>query len=365
MVLSGGRETDIAVVARLGRWGRGSQPRGGRRLGGAADWTLPLRVNFPSQSTFKCPVCDVNYTTLASLKRHVKTKHEGYFMSESFVYDECAEEFETVKQVKAHQTSTHGAMAPPSAPDGAFPCLYCPLHFFTKVSLGQLTSKRLTHGTSVAGASGSCHVAANILVPVPSRQPSVDAQLRFSSPSPHVNVSSPNVVQFSSPSPHVNVSSPNADLQPQYTSTSPRLNLEPDPLSMPSAIPIAPVMSPSSQLNAVDIDAIFAPQRTLSDVDGTIVPLSCPCPPQHALSVTAQPFVPAPPNTYSPSAIANADPVVDDVNATLRAPFYSAVTAWKLAPHSTAPHSTLIITKQYCAAGASDPQVQELTIITQ
>ena len=26
------------------------------------------------------------------------------------------------------------------------------------------------------------------------------------------------------------------------------------------------------------------------------------------------------------------------------------LTAWKLAPHSTAPHSTLIITKQYCAA---------------
>ena len=26
---------------------------------------------------------------------------------------------------------------------------------------------------------------------------------------------------------------------------------------------------------------------------------------------------------------------------------------------------TLIITKQYCAAGASDPQVQELSIITQ
>ena len=25
-------------------------------------------------------------------------------------------------------------------------------------------------------------------------------------------------------------------------------------------------------------------------------------------------------------------------------------TAWKLAPHSTAPHSTLTITKQYCAA---------------
>ena len=38
--------------------------------------------------------------------------------------------------------------------------------------------------------------------------------------------------------------------------------------------------------------------------------------------------MPAPPNSYSLSAIANADPVVDDVNATLRAPFYSAVRAF-------------------------------------
>ena len=103
----------------------------------AETWTLHFRIGYPSLSTFKCPVCDVNYTTLASLRRHVKTKHERYTLSESFACDECDEVFDIIKKIKAHRTSTHGAIAPPPAPNGAFLCSFCPLHFFTKVSLGQ------------------------------------------------------------------------------------------------------------------------------------------------------------------------------------------------------------------------------------
>ena len=133
----------------------------------------------------------------------------------------------------------------------------------------------------------------------------IDIQSSFSlnaspsSPPPHLNVShltplnSPDVLSAvvhlpsSSPAPH-----PLPDELPTNA-------LEPcllSPQCMSSAIPTIPVMPPPSQLHAAYTDAIVTPLSSGAPVD-------CPRSPQRTLSVTAQPFVPALPDAYSPSKL--------------------------------------------------------------
>ena len=82
-------------------------------------------------------MCDVSYNTLASLRRHVKTSHGRYHLSIVFKCDACDSEFATIKATKLHQKGTHGTIAPNSTSNGAFPCLFCPLRFSSKISLSQ------------------------------------------------------------------------------------------------------------------------------------------------------------------------------------------------------------------------------------
>ena len=101
-------------------------------------WILHLHIGYPSQSTFKCPICDVHYNTLTSLRRHINTSHSDYTLNEVFVCDTCGEESTTVKGIKSHQKSTHGGvLPPPPIPHSAFPCPHCELSFPSKLSCSQ------------------------------------------------------------------------------------------------------------------------------------------------------------------------------------------------------------------------------------
>ena len=104
----------------------------------AETWILHLHIGYPSQSTFKCPICDVYCNTLASLRRHINTSHSDYTLNEVFVCDTCGEESTTVKGIKSHQKSTHsGVLPPPPIPHSAFPCPHCELSFPSKLSCSQ------------------------------------------------------------------------------------------------------------------------------------------------------------------------------------------------------------------------------------
>ena len=104
----------------------------------AETWILHLHIGYPSQSTFKCPICDAYYNTLASLRRHIKTSHSDYTLNEVLVCDTCGEESTTVKGIKSHQKSTHGGvLPPPPIPHSAFPCPHSELSFPSKLSCSQ------------------------------------------------------------------------------------------------------------------------------------------------------------------------------------------------------------------------------------
>ncbi|KAL5509892.1 hypothetical protein EMCRGX_G005332 [Ephydatia muelleri] len=99
--------------------------------------TPHFRIGYPSQTIFKCPVCDVCYNTLASLRRHVKVSHERYTLTVIFSCDACDNEFSTIKTIKKHQKDVHGPIEPPTTSNGAYPCSYCPMRFPSKTSLSQ------------------------------------------------------------------------------------------------------------------------------------------------------------------------------------------------------------------------------------
>ena len=95
------------------------------------------RTTLAAQSLYRCSICDLNYNTLASLRRHINTSHSCYTLTEVFVCDVCGEEATTVKGIKSHQKLTHGEVLPPPVLHGAFPCPHCELSFPSKLSCSQ------------------------------------------------------------------------------------------------------------------------------------------------------------------------------------------------------------------------------------
>ena len=122
-------------------------------------WVLPLRISFPSQSLYRCTICDLNYNTLASLRRHIKISHSCYTLTEIFVCDVCGEEATTVKGVKSHQKSTHGEVLPPPVPYGAFPCPHCELSFPSKLSCSQHVRGKLMDEACQARANAAANLS--------------------------------------------------------------------------------------------------------------------------------------------------------------------------------------------------------------
>ena len=100
-------------------------------------YVLNFKICRPSQTNFKCLICDVRYTTLASLRRHVKTSHGLYTLKEIFVCDDCGKKTDTLKAFNAHHKAEHGTAQATTNTEGAFRCKYCPLCFFSKKSHGQ------------------------------------------------------------------------------------------------------------------------------------------------------------------------------------------------------------------------------------
>ena len=94
-------------------------------------------IRFPSQTTYQCPVCELWYNILPSLRRHVKKSHPAYLYQELFACDVCGYETETLKSVNSHVKTQHGTVNPPEAPNGAFQCPHCVMRFPSKVSCSQ------------------------------------------------------------------------------------------------------------------------------------------------------------------------------------------------------------------------------------
>ena len=96
-----------------------------------------FRIRFPSQTTYQCPVCELWYNILPSLRRHVKKSHPAYLYQELFACDVCGYETGTLKSVNSHVRTQHGTVNPPEAPNGAFQCPHCVMRFPSKVSCSQ------------------------------------------------------------------------------------------------------------------------------------------------------------------------------------------------------------------------------------
>lgn len=118
-------------------------------------WVLPLRISFPSQSTYRCSICDLHYNTLASLRRHRKISHSRYTLNEIFVCDACGEEATSIKGIKSHQKSSHVKVVPPPVPHSAFPCPHCELYFPSKTSCSQHVRGRHMDEASQARANAA------------------------------------------------------------------------------------------------------------------------------------------------------------------------------------------------------------------
>ena len=97
-----------------------------------------VTIQYPTQTVFTCPVCDVNYSIYPSWTRHLTT-HPDASITTSFRCSDCDCEFASRRSVSIHHSKSHGAAAPVDRTlnSGDYQCEFCENHYPSKRSLSQ------------------------------------------------------------------------------------------------------------------------------------------------------------------------------------------------------------------------------------
>ena len=106
--------------------------------GYAPDEAVEICVTHPTQSRFTCPAprCQLTYTTLPSLVRHVGVSHKAMVLSITFKCAMCEYTHSSKKSTSLHFRHAHGVAPPPMEVDGSNEkaCPFCSLTFPSKRS---------------------------------------------------------------------------------------------------------------------------------------------------------------------------------------------------------------------------------------
>ena len=95
-------------------------------------------INYPSQDTYKCPVCSSCYSIYSSWTRHLSSAHPDSKIDTKSKCDTCEQTFRTKRAVSNHHSKSHGkATSPPIASQeaGSFPCEFCQKSYLSKRSV--------------------------------------------------------------------------------------------------------------------------------------------------------------------------------------------------------------------------------------
>ncbi|KAL5509978.1 hypothetical protein EMCRGX_G005435 [Ephydatia muelleri] len=346
-----------------------------------------FRIRFPSQTTYQCPVCELWYNILPSLRRHVKKSHPAYLYQELFACDVCGYETGTLKSINSHVKTRHGTINPPVAPNGAFQCPHCVMCFPSKVSCSQHVRGRHMDEACQARANAAANLSdgkrktwdpvevdkfksallqfgplsnvaiANAIgtrtckqvgvfkrsfllknptwlvdntppVPYSPQPPPYSTAVNSNSNLTSAATSSSSAHQYpSSPPRTVSMSPSYPSLQFFVSSPSPPYSVSPLP-PFPHNLP-TPLVSPSD----IVIASIHSNTPHTESAHATpprplsVLPNPCsPSPPSSPSVPAALPLPPLPP-AYSTPSTQKTDGAID-VNATIRAPFYKDVLAF-------------------------------------
>ena len=101
--------------------------------------TLTVRIKYPDQSVFKCPICNTGYSIYSSWTRHLKT-HPSEDIKVIFECSGCQKEYDNKKSISNHFTKTHGKASidrTESPTSGSHLCEFCKQFYPNKRSLSQ------------------------------------------------------------------------------------------------------------------------------------------------------------------------------------------------------------------------------------
>ena len=102
--------------------------------------TTTVRLAYPSQASYKCPVCNYCYSIYSSWTRHLTQVHPQANISIKFQCDDCSKSYDNKRSISTHYSKSHGKPAASSreGPDaGTLSCEFCQENFPSKRSVAQ------------------------------------------------------------------------------------------------------------------------------------------------------------------------------------------------------------------------------------
>lgn len=99
-----------------------------------------VKITYPTQQVYKCPVCGVSFSIYSSWTRHIATKHADTQLQLTFGCSTCDAEFESRRSVANHHTKIHGKPTTDHRRNeeaGTWTCEFCEGRFPNKKSRSQ------------------------------------------------------------------------------------------------------------------------------------------------------------------------------------------------------------------------------------